>query len=132
MPRDIQAAMNRKEFVLKQQQKVRKPLVKKKIVNDFSKNPLFSSRSKRLAIRNAAMNKLQIVVVYRKTTTNVTKKYTVCPYSYRYKRLKVGTRKMLFAYDIVDKHIKQYALTNIKSVTMTTKNFSPKWPIEIR
>jgi len=92
---------------------------------------LFALRNKRLAIREAALRKVQIVIRYVKTTTGESKRYVVAPYSYRYRRLRVGRRKMLFAYDMSDKHIKGFSLKNIRKVAITDRKFRPKWPIEI-
>jgi len=92
---------------------------------------LFAARNKRLAIREAALRRAQIVITYQKTTTNETKKYIVAPYSYRYRMLKVGRRKMLFAYDMKDRHIKGFALRNIRRAAITERKFVPKWVVEI-
>jgi hypothetical protein len=138
MPRNIQAAIKRKEFVEEQQIKPRRKPLKKKAkpheeIKEWSnRGSLYGLREKRLAIRVAAINTVQITITYKKTTTRQTKKYTVCPYSYRYKKLKIGIRKMLFAYDVADRTIKNYALTNIKDVAVLPKKFVPKWKIEIK
>jgi len=138
MPRDIQSAIKRKEFIEEQQIKPRRKPLKKKAkpqeeIKEWSnKGALYGLREKRLAIRAAARNTVQMVITYKKTTTRQTKKYTICPYSYRYRRLKIGIRKMLFAYDIADRTIKNYALTNIKDVAILPKKFVPKWPVEIK
>jgi len=92
---------------------------------------LFALRNKRLAIREAALRNVQIIITYRKTTTGETKKYVVAPYSYRYRRLKVGRRKMLFAYDMQAKHIKGFSQRDIRKVALTDRKFRPKWPVEI-
>jgi len=92
---------------------------------------LFASRNKRIAIREAALRRVQVVITYRKTTTGEVKKYVVAPYSYRYRKLRIGMRKMLFAYDMKDKHIKGFSLKDIRSVAITDRKFVPKWPIEI-
>jgi len=92
---------------------------------------LFAIRNKRVSIREAALRYSQIAITYTKTTTNETKKYVVAPYSYRYRRLKIGMRKMLYAYDMKDKHIKGFALRNIRNVVITDRKFRPKWPVEL-
>ena len=93
---------------------------------------LFAVRNKRLSIREAALRNAQIAITYRKTTTGETKKYIVAPYSYQYRRLKTGTRKMLFAYDMQARHIKSFVLRNVRNVAITDRKFVPKWPVEIR
>jgi len=93
---------------------------------------LFAIRNKRVAIREAALRRSQIIITYTKTTTGETKKYVVAPYSYRYRRLNVGLRKMLYAYDMKAKHIKSFAIRNIRNVALTDRKFPRKpWPIEI-
>ena len=92
---------------------------------------LFAKRNKRLTIREAALRLVQVVLTYNKETTGETKKYVVAPYSYRYRRLKAGNRKLLFAYDMKDKHIKGFVLRNIRRVALTDRKFRPKWPVEL-
>ena len=92
---------------------------------------LFAIRNKRVAIREAALRNSQIIITYRKTTTGETKKYVVAPYSYRYRRLRVGMRKMLYAYDMKERHIKSFAIRNIRNVAITDRKFRPKWPVEL-
>lgn len=92
---------------------------------------LAALRNKRLAIKEAALRLVQIVITYKKETTGEVKQYTVAPYSYRYRRLKSGLKKMLFAWDMNDKHIKGFVLGNISKVVITDRRFSPRWPVEI-
>lgn len=73
---------------------------------------------------------VQIIITYKKETTGEVKKYIVCPYSYRYRRLKKGIRKLLFAYDMGDRHIKGFIIGNVKKVALTDRRFIPKWPVE--
>ena len=92
---------------------------------------LFAVRNKRVSIREAALRLSQIIITYKKTTTGETKKYIVAPYSHRYRMLKVGRRKMLMAYDMKDKHIKGFAIRNIRNVAITDRKFKNLWPIEL-
>lgn len=85
----------------------------------------------RVTIRDGAVLKRVIEIVYKKTTTQEVKTYRVAPYSYRYLRLRVGIRKMLFGWDFSEKHIKSFALRNIQSARLTNNHFTPKFPIEI-
>ena len=107
---------------------VRKPK-KPKAKEDAERT--MSLKNIRLLIRDAAVKRHQIIIRYSKITTDETKNYRVAPYSYRYRSLRIGTRKMLFAYDMVEKRIKGFVAGNIMKVTPTEKRFSPKWPIEI-
>jgi predicted DNA-binding transcriptional regulator YafY len=135
MPRDIQQLLkrkiNREEFIRKMVEKAprRKPVRAR--VPAGRRGTLFAIRNKRLAIREGALRKVQIVITYVKTTTRERKDYVVAPYSWRYRRLRVGRRKMLFAYDMKDKHIKGFALRNIRNVAITDRKYRPKWPVEI-
>lgn len=94
---------------------------------------LFAQRNWRLAVKEAALRRVQIILTYKKITTGEVKKYVVAPYSYRYRRLRTGRRKLLFAYDMKDKHIKGFVTRNIRKVALTDRRFRPKngWPIEI-
>lgn len=92
---------------------------------------LFAKRNKRIAIREGALRRVQVIITYKKTTTNETKKYVVAPYEIKYRRLKAGRRKVLWAYDMEDKHIKSFVLRNIGNVALTDRRYVPKWPVEI-
>jgi len=83
-----------------------------------------------MAIREAALRMVQIIIMYKKETTGETKRYIVCPYSMRYRRLKTGIKKLLFAYDVDDKHIKGFVIGNIKKVALTDRRYRPMWPVE--
>jgi predicted DNA-binding transcriptional regulator YafY len=92
---------------------------------------LFAIRNKRITIREGALRLVQVIITYTKETTGETKKYTVAPYSYRYRRLKLGRRKMLYAYDMDEQKIKSFVLNNIRNVALTDRKFSPKWRVEL-
>jgi len=127
-------AIKKKEDTFIQEQEAKAPRRKAKRVGYKPKSgTMFAIRNKRLAIREAALRLVQVVLTYRKITTNETKKYIVAPYSYRYRRLRVGRRKMLFAYDMKARHIKGFAIRNIRNVAITDRKFRPKkgWPVEI-
>lgn len=111
---------------LKQKNIKKLPLVKHKDKKFFGKSLV------RIALRKSALERRQIQIKYKKTTTNDVKDYLVSPYSYRYKKLKIGIRKMLYAYDMKEKSIKMFSLRNIFSVMLTNKKYEPKWPIEIK
>lgn len=126
----IDKGIDRAVFIQKAEEKAprRKP---KRVGKKPKTGTLFAIRNKRLALREAALRKVEVVMTYRKITTGETKKYIVAPYSYRYRRLKSGIRKMLFAYDMRDRKIKGFAIRNVKNVAITDRKFRPKWPIEI-
>ena len=120
----------RESFIQEQEAKApkRKP---KRVGNKPAYGTMFALRNKRLAIQEAALRLVQVVLTYRKTTTGELNKYIVAPYSYRYRRTKTGLKKMLFAYDMKDKHIKGFVLASIRKVALTDRKFTPKWPVEI-
>jgi len=127
--------IRRTEEVFIQEQEAKAPRRKAKHVGYKPKaGTLFAIRNKRLAIREAALRLVQIVMTYTKTTTRETKKYIVAPYSYRHRRLKIGRRKMLFAYDMKERHIKGFVVRSIRNVALTDRKFKPKhgWPVEIQ
>jgi len=92
---------------------------------------LYALRNKGIAVQEAALRRVQIVIIYKKITTGEVKRYIVAPYSYRYRRLRVGRRKLLFAYDMRDRHIKGFVWNNVRKVAITDRKFRPKWPVEI-
>ena len=116
-------------FVLEMEKKAPRRLPKRTLAPHTG--TLFAIRNKRIAIREGALRRRQIIITYTKTTTNETKKYRVAPYSWRYKKLKIGFRKMLFAFDMDDDHIKGFALANIRNVALTDRKYTPKWRVEI-
>lgn len=131
MPRDIAEMMSRRESFI---QKMEKKAPRRKPTRTRAKitRSMFAIRSKRVAIREGALRRTELVITYVKTTTGERKKYVVAPYSYRYRRLRVGRRKMLYAYDMKDKRIKGFAIRNIKNVALTDRKYRPKWSVEIR
>jgi len=134
MPRSyqqiIQKGVDRLKFIVEQEGKAQKRRPRRTKISNLT-GTLFSIRNKRLAIREAALRNVQIVIRYKKTTTGESKKYIVAPYSYRYQMTSKGRRKMLMAYDMEDKHIKGFVVRAIRNVTITDRKFRPKWPVEI-
>ena len=126
----IKRDISRLEFISEMEKKAprRKP---KRVGKKPAYGTMYALRNTRLSIREAALRLVQIVITYTKITTGETKQYIVCPYSWRYRRLKSGLKKLLFAWDMEDKHIKGFVLRNIKKVAISDRGFSPRWPIEI-
>jgi len=85
----------------------------------------------RVSLRDAALMKKIVEIQYQKTTTNELKTYRIEPYSYRYLKLKVGVRKMVFGWDTREKKIKSFAMRNIRNAKISNLSFSPRFPIEI-
>jgi predicted DNA-binding transcriptional regulator YafY len=126
----IKRDINRLEFIKEQVKRApkRKPT---KVGKPPAYGTMYALRNKRLAIREAALRLVQIIITYKKITTGETKSYVVAPYSYRYRKLRVGVKKLLYAYDMEDKHIKGFVLSNIRKVALTDRKFRPKWPVEL-
>ena len=122
--------IDRLSFISEQEKKAprRKP---KRVGKTPAYGTLYALRNTRMAIREGALRLVQVILTYQKETTGETKKYVVAPSSYRYRRLKGGMRKMLFAYDVEDRHIKGFVIGNVKKVALTDRKFRPMWPVEI-
>lgn len=126
MPRILPSDRAKKnlEFIKKNIDKAKKPFKPKIDLNKI--------RDYRLVIREGAIRRVQIVIIYKKITTGEVKRYTVCPMSYRYRKLRVGLRKVLFARDVPDSHLKNFVMKNIRSATLTNKKYvTIGYPIEI-
>ena len=122
----IRKDIGRVKFIESQKTKKRKPKKTPKAVKEI----YLPARDVRTLIMMAATELKQVMIIYKKETTGEVKRYRVAPYSYRYRRLKVGIRKMFFAYDMSDKHIKGFVLKNIRTVEILSRKFRPKWPVE--
>jgi hypothetical protein len=123
-------AETRIRFISEQEKKAprRKP---KRVGKTPAYGTLYALRNTRMAIMEASLRKVQIIILYQKITTGETNRYIVAPYSYRYRRLRSGIKKLLFAYDMDDRHIKGFVLKNVKKVAITDRKFRPIWPVEI-
>lgn len=108
-----------------------KPKLPPKATVDVSE--LSKTRDYRLIVREAAVRRVQCVLLYRKITTGEVKRYTVCPMSYRYRKLRSGLRKVLFLKDVGDKRqLKMFVLRNIKQAILTAKPYIKlDYPVEI-
>ena len=80
------------EFILKMEKMAphRKP---KRVGYKPAYGTLYALRNTRMSIREGALRKVQIIISYIKINGE-RKKYIVCPYSYRYRKLKQGVRKL--------------------------------------
>lgn len=115
-------------------EKVEKKAKKRKPVKTKVKvtGTLFAQRNKRIAIREAALRGVSLVVLYKKVTTGEVKRYEVLPISWRYRKTKAGMRKVIFLQDIRDKRqLKYFVLKNIVKAALTDRKAKPDWPVEI-
>ena len=106
----------------------RKPFkVKRDILGTLS-----AKRNSRIAIREAALRGVTMIILYKREQNGQVKRYEVVPLSYRFRRLKRGLRKVLFCQDINEKgQVKFFLMRNIFKVALTKKKSKPKWPVEI-
>ncbi len=137
MPRDVIQKARKKEWA-EFVQDVEAKAPKRKPVRaerpEKATGTLWAIRNKRLTIREGALRQVAILVTYRKVTTGEVKKYEVIPVSYRYRRLKVGYRKVLYCYDKNEqRQLKSFVLVNVMNVALTDRKFrpDPAYPIEI-
>ena len=101
------------DFVQEQEKKAPKRKPVKAGVPENMRGSLYAIRNKRLTIREGALRRVSIIITYTKITTGETKKYEVNATSWKFKRLKVGYRKVLFAYDKGErKQLKNFVLKN--------------------
>lgn len=108
--------------------KKRKPIKTKVQVT----GTLFAQRNKRIAIREAALRGVSLVVLYKKVTTGEVKRYEVIPISWRYRKTKAGMRKVIFLQDVRDKkQLKYFVLKNIIRAVPTDRKVKSDWPVEI-
>lgn len=122
-------------FIEEQEKKAPKRKPVRTVVPEKMRGTLFAIRNKRLTIREGALRRVSIIITYKKITTGEIKKYEVNPVSYRYKKLRAGFRKVLYAYDKGEKkQLKNFVLRNIKNVALTDRKFRPdsRYPIEIK
>jgi len=141
MPRDLLKKLRRKkhwaDFVKTQREKAPKRRPTRVRRTDRMTGTLYAIRNKRMAIREGAVRRVSVVIVYKKITTNRIKKFEVIPLSWRYKRLKKGFRKVLYAIDKMDpkkgRQLKNFVLKNIRNVMLTDRKFKPdsRYPVEI-
>lgn len=132
--KQFEQRMDKLHFVTQQEKMGIRRKPRKQKDPEYSKPVTYGAllkRDHRLLIRIAAINHQQIDLTYTKITTKETKHYTCCPYSYRYRFLRMGRTKLMFAYDVDDKHIKGFVVKNIRKVKILEKHFRPKWEIEI-
>lgn len=131
MPRNVNKKIKemQKSFFKKKREKRRGKVPLKRKPVKITK--IIKRRSKRLTIVEAADKRLLIKLKYVKLTTGEIKEYILEPYEYKYKRITVGLRKLLYAYDIKAKHIKNFLVRNIKKVEILNKKYRKRWPIKI-
>jgi hypothetical protein len=154
MPRDVKEGQNpidRLLWISKMEKKapVRRA-VRTRVKPSEIRGTLGAKRNFRLVIREAALRRSMVIITYKKTTTNTTNQYLVEPYSYRTRKLKIGRRKVLYAFDThkltntdpkrskseqersKKPSIKSFAMSNIHKAVLTDKKYTPRWTVEIK
>ena len=141
MPRDIQSQVHgrhKRDYsdFLKHVEKVEKKAPRRKPVRtqpEVMVGTLFAKRNTRLSIREAALRSVSIVITYVKITTGERKKYEVNPIEIKYRKLKKGFRKVLYAEDKAEKkQIKCFVLGSIQHVAITDRKFKSEYPVLIK
>lgn len=115
-------------------ERVEKAAPKRKAIKTKEKmtGTLFARRNIRIVIREAALRRVSLVILYKKVTTGEMKRYEAIPLSYRYRKTKAGVRKVLFIQDYRDKkQVKYFVLRNIFKCALTDRKTRPDWPVEI-
>jgi len=115
--------------------KIEKKSSKRKPVRTKAKitGTLFAKRNLRVSIRESALRGVSVIILYKKVTTNEVKRYEAICLSYRYRRTKLGLRKVLFLQDYRDgKQVKYFVMRNIIKVSLTDRKVKADWPIEIK
>ena len=99
---------------------------------------LMAKRNFRLTIREAAARRALVAILYTKLTTADTLEYFLEPYSYRYRRLRMGIRKVFFGYKVgpgpkrgKNQGIRMFYLKNIHAVKILHRYYNPRWKVEI-
>jgi hypothetical protein len=114
-----------------EQQKAKMPNRKPVRTQKKHEGTMFAKRNKRLAIAEAGLRNVSIIMEYKKVTTGEKKKYLVNPYSWRTRKLKKGFKRVLFAEDKQDKkQIKMFVVENIGNVVITDQKYRPRWAVE--
>lgn len=125
----IKRDIDRLKFAAEQVKKAPKKKAKKQ-KSPVTDKVLKHGRNLQLTIRQAAIELRQIQITYKKATSEV-KGYRVAPYEWKNRKLKIGRRMVLYAYDMDDKHIKSFVKRGILKVEILEKKFRPKWPVAI-
>jgi len=116
-------------------EKIEKSAPKRKNVRAKAKmiGTLFAKRNIRIAIREAALRSVSVVILYKKVTNSEVKRYEAIPLSYRYRKTKAGLRKVLFLQDVREKkQVKYFVMRNILKVAITDRKVKPDWNVEIK
>ena len=109
------------------------PLNERKSVKEraSSSDLIFAKRKPRIAIRESCLRGVSLIILYRKVDGTL-KKYEVIPLSYRFRKLKQGIKKVLFAQDVRDKRqLKYFVLRNIYKAFLTKREVSANVRVEI-
>lgn len=98
---------------------------------------LLAKRNVRLVIREAALRRSLVAMLYTKLTTGDTLEYHLEPYSYRYRHLRMGIRKVFFGFKVGPPRrtknptgIRMFFLPNIHAVKILPTKFRPRWQVE--
>jgi len=106
---------------------------------NFFKTKATSKNEMLAAIKIGGRGHHLLKIEYTKITNGRTNEYIVEPYSYRFRPVRLGVKKMLMAYDTGQirnsdskgaNTIKGFLLARLKSVQILNETFSPRWRVE--
>jgi hypothetical protein len=100
----------------------------------YKSGTLLAKRNRNVAIIEATVRKTYVVIEYIKITTGEYEAYKVIPMEWKYRELKIGRKKVLYAQDMNDNYqIKSFVHTNIQRVMIGRKKVIPNggFPVKI-
>ena len=100
----------------------------------YKSGTLLAKRNRNIAIIEATIRKTYVVIEYIKITTGEYEAYKVIPMEWKYRELKIGRKKVLYAQDMNDNYqIKSFVHMNIQRVMIGRKKVMPNggFPVKI-
>ena len=99
----------------------------------YKTGTLLAKRNRSIAIMEAVARNTYVVIEYVKITTNELKTYKIIPLEWKFRELKVGRRKVLYAQDMNEQfRTKSFVHVNIQRVMIgRKKELSVKYPQKI-
>ena len=92
----------------------------------YKTGTLLAKRNRNIAIIEATARETYVVIEYVKITTNEFTSYKIIPMDWKFRELKMGRKKVLYAQDMNDRfQIKSFVHTNIQRVMIGRKKVHP-------
>lgn len=102
--------------------------------SNYRAGTLMAKKNRSIAIIEATARRTYVVIEYIKITTNEFVSYKVIPMEWKYRRLKIGRRKVLYAQDMGEGfQIKSFVHSNIQRVLIGKQKVTPMggYPVKI-